>query len=376
MSMLGGSFADNLGAMWPSQIVASGNTIGATMGGLELAMNMVGESVLGSSRYYDLRDSSFTIALAASTAFSSGDAISLVFASQRTGFGLRVIITGGQLSFSRVEDVAEVSLGQVSYDPVAHKYLRVSNSAGITRFETSPNGTTYTTQAMAPNLDYVTYMAVSIDVTRSAASGPFSVDIGEINGNMAIGAACPIAALHDDFQATKLGEQWARSGAIEGTLTQHDGIAELRFNADDKPNLVNLGASTVYDLANGTFALELGTMLDQTSSSGQELAISARSSTSGLQVTLAQGKLQAAKLDPTTMMTTVIGTATYDQVAHRRLRFRVMTPNAYVETSPDGATWAVLGTTGGMGLDRVDLDITIVGATANAGSVTIDNVDL
>jgi hypothetical protein len=141
---------------------------------IRLPANQTGSYVYYTLATYDLTESSFAVEVVrAATGTGAQTGIALIGAGENVIFA----ILNGRLELTKTTGGVTSTLRQVAYDPVAHRWLRISEQAGVTYFETSADGTAWSVLVQAP--DPIALTAVQLylgaQVTAATAAPGFAV---------------------------------------------------------------------------------------------------------------------------------------------------------------------------------------------------------
>lgn len=365
ISMLADSFdsTSNLGLLWGL------TNLTYTPSPMGLQLSVAGTGTWFSSAYYDLRDSSFAIAIAVQQAVGAPD-ISLEVDSQFEGNSAAFVRTGMMLELRRTHSGVVSAVAAIPYDAVAHRYLRFRATGSTLFYESSQDGATFAVLGTSDN-DALTFVRVLM--TFSAANGAFMAALADANGGTPHGAACPIDHLSDDFSGGLA--KWARRSSVNGSVTIDNGAARFALEPNNMVGIAGLQSSTIYDLRGGALELEIPQMVDVTTDQGFVALVQSRASRSIFEINQQHGKLNAAIERDGSGTIDTVASVVYDPVAHRWWRIAATQDGVSWEVSPDATTWAPLAIADQLtGLDNVEVILAAQGSAAIPAGATIDNV--
>lgn len=164
-------------AKW--NLSAGSATIAQTGGRMEVTLPTAGNS--GSRAYvsvnnYDLTESYSLVEVPTVPSTVGDNATYLILKSSLTGgnwFGISIeTFDGGAktIKFNRWSS-GSLSTTSITYDPVAHKYIRIRHSGSNILWETSPDGVTWTTRRSLATPWAITSMGVTLGATKDSNTG-------------------------------------------------------------------------------------------------------------------------------------------------------------------------------------------------------------
>jgi len=373
MTMLADDFTiDDLATMWPQTTTLGSNQIAVTGGRLEIRNLTAGSyATLDAGLFYDLRETSFAAAITDDGAVDDNDFVQLEMVSS-TGYDLKIVRTNQtvQVTETPATNVPK-QLATFPYVANAMKYFRVAELGGTMTVDTSPDAISYTPQATIPDPENWAFARPSIQTHRGTSSPQYTAYVDDVNGGTPSGSACPIAQLRDDFSAPALGSQWANSEAYGGSLTVHDGIADL---ASDGAGTIALGSSTVYDLRGDVVFVEVPAIAASAMANSVELRVTTATGDK-LQWFQSQGTLTSAAVANGASTSSVL---LYSPTAMRWWKIGFTNGTLGWATSADGLTWqnAAAQPPSLSGLDRVDVRFIVTSNTGVASDTHVDNVNV
>lgn len=153
------------------------------------------------------------------------------------------------------------------YDPVQHRWWRISEAAGKVRFEVSADGASYAPLAAMATLATPSWID-EVDLALGGYSDGVlthgTVAFDNLDGKLELAGWCKAAAFHDDFARSAVGYDWtARKtpamGAAGCTATVNDGA---HF---DQSGIANsrcwLASGHAFDLAGSSVYARVGTIV-------------------------------------------------------------------------------------------------------------------
>jgi hypothetical protein len=316
-------------------------------------------SALQSARGYTLKGSSFHVQVFMTSApvgatFAYG---SIILSSMTPGADLTIQIdpVGGQIAFLNRAGYDDPSGVYLTYDPVAHSFIRLREAAGTLYFETSPDATTWTTRRSVTTpawIDTDAQMAI-LEAYQDAGTAGGYVEWDYLNLLPPEGTSLPAGRavsaevarrgrsraglLAEDFTGEVVdGDKWFNS---YGTVSQTGGRARV-------PTVVGAWSAFQsgrrYSLTGSQVAVRVYPPAVGGAVTGEAYAaLVVTSETEGtslfIMVDVVAGVLvmrnRAGYTDPAEV------SITYDPVAHAWFRLREDAGTTYFETSPDATTW-------------------------------------
>ena len=106
--------------------------------------------------------------------------MSLIHSVEGTEIGTKIDLVTGKIRFQSNIDYWDDNAVELTYDSVAHSYVRISESGGTTTWSTSPDGSTWTTRRTAATPSWaVSSSTIQLQVETRRNSG--TVDFAEID---------------------------------------------------------------------------------------------------------------------------------------------------------------------------------------------------
>jgi hypothetical protein len=378
ITMLGGDFATQpLNFAWDAS--PGPNSIVQQNHAADLVSTVQGSyTSLQSFRFYDIRDSSFTIELVAD-GIDNDDNVLLQLESERAGYSVAFARTGGLLYFENTDaSAAPEIVATLPYtDDMA--YLRFAVSGTDVTWLTSPDGVVFTPRVTTANHG-MTFVRVLIQTMVGEPSPPFTLHAAHANGDAPQGKACAISTLTDDFSAPMFADHWGRAAQANGVLDLAGQQARMTTTTGPpgaSSVSVFLQASTVYDLTTGSITVEIPQMLGTSPSAVGTVALTIGTAQGDvMQMSQHAGKLTCSTdhagnpANPAQLA--------YDAPTMRWWRIVHFGDSTTCETSSDGVTWAPphATVTGLAGFDQVDVTVGATSTMQASESMLVDNVNL
>ncbi len=295
---------------------------------------------------------------------SSDDYVDFGFGSDYSGYliGQRQ----GTLYFAVVVDGDYTTLDSIPYSASDHRWWQVREEDGRVYFETSPDGTSWTTRHDVALMSGVgPLVAVGVEFwTDDAQPEATAAVFDNLGGGTTDVKWCPTASLTDDFDDGQPGwlfDTWVWDNCM---VRETGGMLSFAF-PDAVIGECGIETRTYFDLSDSTLTIEsppafpTGVSIEFTIEFGNG---------NDIEFDLENGNIDGDD--------DYIGRRfriPFDPVAHRWLRFRGNGTALYWETSPDGDNWERQGEhlAPPLRLDRVVIDIS--GDSDNGNTDNIDN---
>jgi hypothetical protein len=308
---------------------SNGELIGATTAGAG------GGGGYNSTQAFDFRNDAIWVEVTAVPSQNSTAAVQMQAFSHVGRSFIMISELQGQLHFSRE---VNGSIGDVNapipYDPVAHRWWRLRESAGITNWETSPDSVTWTVQASATDAFDMRAMVVSLWVL-SAGTDPVGGAGHYDNFNRsATEALCPMSAVPsnlgnwDQYEWVSLSDSGCNTDISggEASLTLPNTAA-----AD-----CDITSMHDYDLRGSSATVQVMGVVDPSTAAEQFLQVRL-DDLNALEIRLSGGMLHFSALVNGSTVSEAANMA-YD-ASHVWWRIREDAGVSYWESSPDGRNW-------------------------------------
>jgi hypothetical protein len=330
-------------------------------------------------RVYDLRNDSVSVEVTqvANTATSARTFLTIARDDQNY---LELAQEGGSLYCERVVNGATLTLIQLQYNAVTHRYWRIREDGTTTYWETSDNGSSWVVRAQVPTAQLFPLSSVRVDIGSYLHGGevnPGQARFDNVNGGGApAGKWCPPTVLTDDFQDPSPSRSWLRSYEEPGcTLTETGGqlVAKLPVNLVGYCAYIS---SASYDLTESEVVIEVPSMVNTATLADAFLRIESEGE-GYLEFVQSEGMLEFRREKGG--MGVTLGGVLYNPANHRWWRVREKGGITFYEHSSDGMAWQI-GAQEATALDVTAIDIHIGGGTyqgvAAPGEVHFDNFNL
>jgi hypothetical protein len=331
--------------------------------------------------YFDLRGSGFQVRVQRDPVDQIGEAIielQLVPGTNEIADALKISSTGTTIVVGTVKDDQFSPLRMIDLDP-ARPFLRISEAAGVVRFEIGDGASFQEFQQIALAVSFVRPRLTG----RSNGTSGVAVTFDDINGGVAAGTTCSVAALADDFAAPTLDlQRWGRSATNGCTMLLGEGLTLQPDNNGGSWNC-QLNGTTEYDLFDRELAFELD-VTDYAMGVGIELTVLTPANTrAGFRLDPAGNFSSFANLivpnSPTGPgLGTTLAMVPFDPLVHRVWRLRAQRDDfgeqLVFETSDGITTTPFLATGDLVGLGRSTVSFQMTGPNATATNVHVRRV--
>jgi hypothetical protein len=255
--------------------------------------------------------------------FVEADVTHFVAMSQKHGVLLAELSNGGSPTTMTMP-----------YDPIAHRFWRISEAAGQVHFEASPDGLAWTQILMATTPPFITAVRIDLGVTGDPgmpSSG--SVAFDNLNTQVPIAGWCKADTLHDAFNRNGFGLAWANhyTSASGCNPSINNGA---HFDQGGVPTVCYIGTSHAFDLTDSS-AVVLITAITNYKPGWTTFLAFARDDAQGAHVTFDNGQMCAA---------TEGGMSTCHAYATTEIYWRIRETAGTLafETSGDQVTWRLV----------------------------------
>jgi hypothetical protein len=283
----------------------------------------------GSAYYYD-----FTNAEARVTVTAVADIETILEVRDPNGAKLQMIDVSGQLIAREIGTSTKGDHAMVTYDPSLHKQWRLREAAGTTYWEWSTDGSTWNelwheNDPIAPQ-----YVLVLL---AADGNGPSEARFDDLNTATVDPGLCASSTIMDDFPGTAFAPQWDWWNDNHTTVGVTGGGAVISTDGTSgewagfqTKHLLNLVGDSFYADASNVeqeagFVSWLDALVPGDGSTYLEFSVD------GNTLYLLQS-INGTNVNKKTL--------TYDPVAHKYWRFRVVGTMAYWDTSADAVTWS------------------------------------
>ncbi len=247
---------------------------------------------------------------------------------------------GADLIFGQEVASTYATLKKIPYDAVAHRFWKLSEAAGKTYYQTSPDGQAWTTQ-----LEITTTSLFAIDYSRirlGAGADSGNMDPGKPHFDRLNGGGnpqqwyCPTNSITDDFEDGVRGPQWARSEEDQnGMLAEQGGQCIVQFT-ENTTDHAGYRSSRAFDLTGSSLVVEVPSVPDLSVDTHFGIDLWGLGDNE-VEMRVWHGALEfAVDINDTYQK---LGTTQYNPNVHRWWRIREAGNTLYWETAPDGKTW-------------------------------------
>lgn len=360
-----------------------GATIAETGGELAIALGMdgVGSGAYAvSEHYYDFRDDFVSIEVTNVTN-TANSAWSYFNVGPDDKNYVEIYHEDTSLMFGW--EIGDVYLEhkKIPYDPVAHRFWQLRETAGTVYFETSADGQNWTLQDQKPTADLFAVDFSRIALGAGADSGQANPGVARFDRLSGGGAPkqkyCPISSIRDDFEDGVENRQWNRSWQDQpGMRAEEGGQFVLHYvpNAEAYGGLVSARA---FDLTSSSLVVEMP-VVPPASLVGNFMIDLNGPGDNDVEMTIAEGNLEFGV--EVNGMDQKLGSVLYSPDQHRWWRIREQANTLYWETAPDGKTWTSRLEISPLPVPVTMLDVEISGGTWTAqptvGECRADNVNI
>jgi hypothetical protein len=285
---------------------------------------------------YDLRGDRVSIEVpVVPNAASHGQA--MIVATNPGGDAVQIIFENGSLYFQKRVGGSYTDVGSLTYDAVQHRFWALSESSGTLRWETSPDGSTWTVRASAPAP--IPLRLLEIDLlggTYQSEASPGGAQFDNLNGGgTPTGKFCKTSTLKDDFNDGVRADDWSRA-YVQGGATRAETGGELVLTPSTSASQAGYVSATAFDLTNDQVAIEVPQILSAATPAYAELELSAGSGRY-VEFFVQSGLVKMVEANGGGSVTRA--SVTYSATDHRWWRLREATGTLYWETSADGHVW-------------------------------------
>lgn len=167
------------------------------------------------------------------------------------------VVANGNLTARLADGATALVSQQVNFDPVAHRWLQLVEAGGTTRFETSPDGITWTTITTQPTPSFANVVRPVLSAAAvDAASTPGEVRFARLNAGRPVADWCKMQSFSDDFEDGITSRAWElfQNGACSGA----ESGGEVRFTMTGAgTSLCGYRSASGYDLSASSAYLDV-----------------------------------------------------------------------------------------------------------------------
>jgi hypothetical protein len=281
---------------------------------------------------------------------------------------------GATIKASLVVSGVTSSLGSAPFDPIAHRWWRISEGMGTLRLETSPDATAWQAIGSKPSASLAFLDAARAQLSTyyvySPSAEPKQATFDNLNGGVPSEPWCKASKLQDDFSDPAVALEW-RARCDAGFAALEQGALLFTKEAGYWGNC-GYTSSFGYDLRDASVTVEY---LGPATAEAKAMLIVGESPERYLAIEQQGADLRVRLVEGTS--NTTPDALAFDPVAHRWWRLAesggVVTP----EVSANGKKWTALRSVKpAFDVGVVAISIGLYGQGGAAQSVSFDNVNL
>jgi hypothetical protein len=155
----------------------------------------------------------------------------------------------GQLTADLDNGGVHTSLS-VAYDPVGHRFWRISESAGMVHFATSPDGASWTELQSVATPPFATTLRIDLGATGTGVSAG-AVAFDNLNTTMPLASWCKANTLHDTFARSTFGYGWNNRYSSGGGCNMYVSNG-AHTDQNGAPATCFFGTAAAFDLTNSS----------------------------------------------------------------------------------------------------------------------------
>jgi hypothetical protein len=328
------------------------------------------------SYYYDLRGGSVAVELvlpadqttAAATEFG---------VYRNSSQSVRFRLQSSTLTFEKEINGSHFAVSTIPFDAAQQRYWRLREDAGEIHWETSPDGSTWTSQE-----SIVSTASLPVDRVRvftrleadGAASGSAQFD-NLVSEGPTVPSWCPVAQLQDDFDDPDGNDLWWLTSSDDQIARRlFDNQLYVTLVPDRAGSSYLRRATQAYDMTGGAISIELV----EPPTAPATVSLRALEGSNGLRLELVDDMLETSYDADGTR--TDVNAVDFDHDAHRWWRIREDAGALHWEASPDGSSWESLGLVSPAPIELERLSIAFGAGTPEAnpdpGQVIFDNFNV
>lgn len=262
-------------------------------------------------------------------------------ATARVFIGLRLddtrllafVIENGTL-YARQVDGGPASNVTASFDPVAHRWLQISESGGTTKWETSPDGLTWSTLVSRTTPSWATTVRPVLSAGDPTGAGPAGqVYLTRLNAGRPVADWCKMQTFSDEFGDGQISRFW--DDGSNGACTGGESSGELRFGIGAAVAQCGWRSTVAYDLMTSAAYLEVPAITNYHPQLRYTLRVVDIASSSVAEIGFIGSNNLVENASGLAGMTTP-----YNTTNDRWWRIRESAGMIYWESSSNGSSWA------------------------------------
>lgn len=179
---------------------------------------------------------------------------------------LRLRQADGDL-FMEIGDAPGVDrFAMIPYDPDAHRFWQIRESAGSVFFETSADGASWNLQSSFPAPSFIDTLAIRLGVVVNAfTSDQVSVRFASLNSRTPGAGWCSADTLQDDFEDGVIGSEWLNTTILGVGCQLYEAGGLAHFDQSEEPESLSVcwyGSSAGYDLTGTSVYMNVPTIFE------------------------------------------------------------------------------------------------------------------
>ena len=326
-------------SLWSTSAV--NESVSMSGGALQMSPNPSTGSAQGivrSMKTYSLLNSSFMAKVPGvlSAAGSVDQQMSLYVDSSNS---IRFIYQSGSLYIQKVVSGTLTTIATITYSSTNHAWWRFRHSGITVYWETSPDGTTWTTQASAAasGLFSLNSLEVHFYVESYGSGNPSPGTAQFSNLNIVPGGSSPsIANVADVFTGTSVNTKLWATSQMNGAITESGGTLNLTPNANTGSAALSVYSLKNYSLAGSSVFTKAVGVVDAGGNVDNDFSLLLDGS-NYIKWLYQGGTLYAMASVGGTV--SYVATLTYSPTSHLWWRIRESGGTVFWDTSADGVTW-------------------------------------
>jgi len=360
---------DTKPAFFPAIYGTGGNAGMINAGKLQINMVTDGYTTVDGVWFYDMRDDVLTYELSDDNVDPANSVEIRIDGDPQFNNYMVFYREGTKLEFHRTDNGTFNRLGQITYSPTEHRFMRFNSVGDDVLFQTAagPDGP-FTTQVTAFNVGWLGSVRPGVRGTVHAPS--FVILLDSVIGGSSSTGACPVRDLTDSFDGTDFDTLWKNRSVGSGTLTLSGGSVEMTaIPSGTDPFSASLSPERLYDVRNSSVAIEIEQMLDSASDKVFDFFVR------GLGADEAMFSWDTDMLRVKKNGMQVMSTP-FSPTQHRFWRIRESGGNVTWETSADGVAYDPQFVAPMTGFDKAEIYMHASGVSTPAATMKIAGINV